>query len=134
MSRPTTNPSVLGTAVLLAAGCFAAYWGWLGWDSTYQRDPVTGVTSGPYETWQVAGCVLTLAALALAAALRRQAWTAVAVMPPAFTVAWAVPASSDTTGLFLVSAVMIFIGMTLVGLVLALPAQHLRERLSPRHG
>ncbi len=79
---------------LLAAGCFAAYWGWLGWDSTYQTDPTTGQKSGPYETWQVAGSVLTLAALAAGAAIARCATTALWVLPVAFTLAWAIPAAS----------------------------------------
>lgn len=119
------------TAVVLVVACFAAYWSWLGWDSTYQHDPLTGATSGPYETWQVVGCALSLLGLAVAAALARQAWTAVAVMPLAFTVAWAIPASSDDTGLYLVGAVMVFLGMTLLGLLVAPAVQLLANRLLP---
>lgn len=109
----------LGIAVLLAASCFGAYWGWLGWDHTYQRDPTTGVASGPYETWQVAGCVLTLACVALGAGATRHAGAAIGVMPLAFTVAWSIPASSDETGLWGVGAFLLFVGCLLGTVVLA---------------
>jgi len=104
---------------LLAGACFGAYWGWLGWDQAYQRDPVTGVTSGPYEPWQVVGCVLSLALVAVVAGLVRQAVVAMVVMPIAFTIAWSIPAqASDDTGLFGVGAIMILIGMAVgVGVV-----------------
>lgn len=123
---------LLGVGILLAASCFAAYWGWLGWDSTYQVDPRTGVSSGPYEPWQVQGCVLTLAAVALVGGFARRAWAAIALMPLAFTVAWSIPASSDETGLWGVGASLIFVGMSLGVPLLALPASHLRERFHRR--
>lgn len=119
---------VLAVGILLVASCFAAYWGWLGWDHAYQVDPDTGVSSGPYEPWQVAGCVLSLAVVALACGLAGQPWAAVVVMPFAFTVAWSIPASRDETGLWGVGAIMIFIGMSLGALILAWPASRLRER------
>lgn len=119
--------------IALVAVCFAAYWAWLGWDHTYQRDPATGVSSGPYEAWQVAGCVLCLAAAALAGGLAGQAWVVVLVMPLAFTVAWSIPASSDETGLWGVGASLIFVGMTLGALLLAPPAAILREHLKRRN-
>jgi DMSO/TMAO reductase YedYZ heme-binding membrane subunit len=46
----------LVVAVLAAVLWFA----WMGWDTHYQTDPVTQVTSGPYEAWQVVGCALSL--------------------------------------------------------------------------
>ncbi|NHC14809.1 hypothetical protein [Motilibacter deserti] len=122
----------LPVAVVLVAACFAAYWGWLGWDSEYQTDPVTGQTSGPYESWQVVGCVLTLAGTAVAAGLLGYGVVAVAVMPLAFTVAWSIPASSDETGLWGVGAFMILIGATVGGAVLALPAQAVGDRFRSR--
>ncbi len=88
-----------GVAVLLAGACLGAYWGWLGWDRSYQRDPVTGVASGPYEPWQVVGCVLSLALVAVVAGLVRQGAVAMVVMPIAFTIAWSIPAqASDDSG------------------------------------
>jgi hypothetical protein len=56
-------------ALGIAAAAVAAYWGWLGWDTEYRVDPVTHVESGPYEAWQVIGCVLTLVVVAAVAAL-----------------------------------------------------------------
>lgn len=103
----------LGVAALLAAACFAAYWGWLGWDQTYQLDPVTGAASGPYEPWQVVGCALTLVLVAMVAGLARQAAVAMVVMPCAFTIAWSMPArATDESGLWAVGAIMILVGMT----------------------
>lgn len=125
MTTSSARQTVI-TVGLLAAGCFAAYWAWLGWDNTYQTDPQTGVASGPYETWQVAGCVLTLAAIAITAGIARRATLAVATMPPAFTAAWAIPAAAeDETGLYGVGAIMILVGMLAGSAVLALGSQHL---------
>lgn len=102
----------LGVAALLTAACFAAYWGWLGWDKTYQVDPLTGVASGPYESWQVVGCALTLVLVAMVAGLARQAAVAMVVMPCAFTIAWSMPArATDESGLWAVGAIMTFFGI-----------------------
>lgn len=118
-------------AVLLAGACFGAYWGWLGWDQTYQRDPVTGVASGPYEPWQVVGCAVFLALVAAVAGLARQAAVAMVVMPIAFTLAWSIPAqASDDSGLWGVGAVMILIGMAVGVCVVTLVSTFVRNRLS----
>lgn len=124
MTTSTTRDTLLSTGVL-ASGCFGAYWGWLGWDHTYQTDPQTGIASGPYETWQVIGCVLTLAAIAIAAGIAQRGKVAVMTMPLAFTLAWAIPAAAeDESGLFGVGAVLIFVGMLAASAVLALASQH----------
>jgi len=135
LTRSDVHPwRLLAAGTLLAAACFAAYWSWLGWDHTYQTDPTTGITSGPYEPWQVAGCALTLAAIALTGGLAKQAWTTLVVMPLAFTVAWSIPAStSDGDGLWTVGAILIFGGMVLGALAVALPATYLREHLQRRN-
>lgn len=90
-------------------------WGaWLAWDTEYQLDPVTDTTSGPYQPWQVVGCVLTLLVAAVVAGLAaRSAVAAVWVTVP-FTVCWAVSASlTDESGLFAVGAVLIAAGLYL---------------------
>jgi hypothetical protein len=97
----------------LAGSTAAAWWFWLGRDTEYQIDPVTGIASGPYEAWQVVGCVLTLAVLAFAAGLVLRPWTVVPTMAASFTIAWATEASQDETGLWLVGAIMVLVGMTL---------------------
>jgi len=120
----------LGVATLLAAACFGAYWGWLGWDQTYQFDPVTDVASGPYASWQVVGCALTLLLIAIVAGLVREAAVAMATMPLAFTVAWAIPArAADDTGLWGVGAIMILLGMAAGVAVVAPLVTLVRTRL-----
>jgi hypothetical protein len=117
--------------VLLAGASFGAYWGWLGWDQTYQRDPVTGVASGPYETWQVLGCVLSLALVAVVAGFVRQTAVAMVVIPFAFTIAWSIPAqASDDTGLWGAGAIMILMGMAVGVCVVTLVSTFVRNRLA----
>ena len=97
--------------VVLALSTVGAYLAWLAWDQEYQRDPVTGATSGPYEAWQVAGCALTLGALAAVAGLRRRARLAVSVIPVVFTLVWSLPAAAeDETGLWVVGAALLLAG------------------------
>jgi hypothetical protein len=101
-------------AVTLAAVTALAWWGWLGWDTGKDLDPVTGNETGPHSVLQVAGCVLTLTAvlvLAVLAGLPR--WLAAAVMTGSFTVAWTVgAAAADDSGLFLVGSILVAAGMT----------------------
>jgi hypothetical protein len=111
-----------GLLVLAAATVFA-WWAWLGRDTTMQLDPETGNYSGPYTTAQVAGLVLTLLALLIAAVLLRvPALPAAAVMTVAFTAAWtAQAAATDETGLFLVGTILVLAGMA-VGTAVVAPA------------
>lgn len=96
------------------------WWAWLGWDTEYQFDPSTQTYSGPYEAWQVIGCGLTFAAVAVAAALLLPPWLVTLVMPIAFTIAWSVRAAgSDDTGLWGVGAVLVLIGTAMSAAVLA---------------
>jgi hypothetical protein len=117
----------LAGAVLLAAATVATWYAWLGRDTEYQVD-AAGQASGPYTTAQVAGCVLTLAALLVAAVLLRvHPLVAAATMTVAFTAAWTVPAAEDETGLFLVGAILVFVGMAAGSTVVALVAGRLRR-------
>jgi len=106
------------------------YWGWLGWDQQYQRDPLTGQASGPYQAWQVIGCALTLSGLALGSGALRCPGLTVAVLPVAFTVAWSVPAANmDETGLWAVGAFLILAGTLMGSAVLALGGHAARRHL-----
>lgn len=97
-----------GLAVLTAA----CWWAWMAWDRSGRTDPATGATSGPYEAWQVAGCVVCLVVLCVAATVRLPAWFVVPVMPIAFTAAWSwTAAGADGTGLWAVGALLVFAGM-----------------------
>jgi len=99
--------------VLVIAGLsLAAWWAWLGWDTEYQVDPVTGNSSGPYEPFQVIGCVLTLGVMAVAGGLVLRPLSVVAAMTVSFTAAWAISAAaSDESGLWPVGAVLVAGGM-----------------------
>lgn len=99
----------IAALTLLTASCWLA---WMAWDDSYYNDPATGTTSGPYQAWQVIGCVLCLIALGVGATIRLAAPLVVAVMSVTFTAAWSVTAASrDETGLWIVGAMLIFVGM-----------------------
>jgi hypothetical protein len=114
-----------------AVAAVVAWWGWLGSDTTYQMDPVTGVASGPYEPAQVIGCGVTLVVIAaLAALVTRPGWVTAAVAVP-FTVAWSVQAaSSDETGLWGVGAVLVLVGTTAGAAVGAFTSAGLARRVA----
>jgi hypothetical protein len=117
----------------LAAATVFAWWAWLGRDTTMQLDPETGNYSGPYTTAQVAGAVLTLAVLLVAAVLLGvPALPAAAVMTVAFTAAWtAQAAGEDETGLYLVGTILVLGGMAAGTTVVALLTATLRRRRNP---
>ena len=118
----------LAGAVVLAAATVLTWWLWLGRDTEYQVD-ANGVESGPYTTGQVAGCVLTLLVLLVAAVLLGvRPLIAAAAMTIAFTVAWTAQASSDETGLFMVGAIMVFVGSAVGTSVVAVATGALRRR------
>lgn len=123
----TALRSLLGAA-LLAVAPVVTWYAWLGHDTEYYLDEA-GNQAGPYTTMQVAGCVLTLVALLVAAVLLRvHPLVAAAAMTLAFTVAWtAHAAAEDETGLFLVGTILVFFGMAAGTTVVALIARALRR-------
>jgi hypothetical protein len=130
----TRTTTVLTGAVLVAVLTAAAWFGWLGWDHEYQIDPVTQHATGPYEAWQVVGCVLSLLAIALAAGVAVHPVVPLAVMPLTFTVVWSLDAAPrDDTGLWAVGAVMLLVGMLLGASVVAGVTVPLRDRWARRH-
>lgn len=96
--------------VLLTASCWC---GWMAWDHTYQTDPGTGITSGPYQPWQVIGCIVCLFVLGVGATVRLPVWLVVPIMSVTFTAAWSATAvaNSDGAGLWVVGAMLVFVGM-----------------------
>ncbi|WP_203933286.1 hypothetical protein [Virgisporangium ochraceum] len=120
----------LGVAVLSAA----AWFGWMGWDTEYDVDPVTQVSSGPYEVWQVLGCGATLLLVLVGALLTGvRAAVACAAMTLAFTAAWtATAATSDGGGLFVVGGVLVLIGLATATTVVAVVTEQLRRRPAAR--
>lgn len=98
-------------SVVLAFLTASCWWGWMAWDRSYQVDPATGETSGPYEAWQVIGCVLCLVVVCVVATMRLPVWIVVPIMTVAFTGAWSWTASGvDDSGLWLVGAISVFVG------------------------
>jgi hypothetical protein len=126
-----TKRSLIG-AVVLAAATVLTWYLWLGHDTEYQVD-ANGVQSGPYTTGQVAGCVLTLLVLLVAAVLLEvRPLVAAAAMTIAFTVAWTVWAASvDDSGLFVVGA-MLVLGGCAAGTSIVAIATHAIRRPGPR--
>ncbi|TQS43024.1 hypothetical protein [Cryptosporangium phraense] len=97
-------------AVVLATA--ATWWGWLGWDDEYQVDPVTGQVSGPYEAWQVIGCVLGLIAIVVVGVLTLRPWLAPLALTGTFSGLWSWWAGNhDESGLWLVGAVLVVGGL-----------------------
>jgi hypothetical protein len=120
-------------AVVMAGATAGAWWAWLGRDTTYQVDPRTGVTSGPYEQFQVVGCVLTLLLLAVLGAILLPVWLMPVVMTACFTVCWSVDAASrDTTGLWGVGSIMVLFGLAAGTVTAAAATYGLRARLGTR--
>ncbi|OZM72290.1 hypothetical protein CFN78_14845 [Amycolatopsis antarctica] len=124
--------TIAGTAVLavLTAG---VWWLWLGSDTTYQPDPVTGASSGPYEAPQIAACVLCLALLCVGGTMLLPPALVAITVTAAFTVTWSIRASAeDSSGLWAVGAALLGFG-TAVGTGLAVTATWaLRSRLRRR--
>jgi hypothetical protein len=131
--RRRPAPWLQATGALTVAVLSALLWfAWLGWDTTYQVDPVTQTTSGPYEAWQVAGCAVSLLTLFVGALLAgvRPFWAS-AALTVAFTAAWtASAAATDETGLYAVGTILLLIGLTAGTALVALLVQGLRRRFT----
>ncbi|MFC3502502.1 hypothetical protein ACFOOK_16205 [Micromonospora krabiensis] len=120
--RRRASPLGQAAGALVVALLSATSWyAWLGWDTGYRVDPVTGATSGPYEVWQVVGCALTLLVVLVGALLAGvRPVLASAALTLAFTAAWtAAAASRDDSGLYAVGAVLLLVGLAVGTAVVA---------------
>jgi hypothetical protein len=130
----TAARNALG-ATVLAGATVITWWAWLGRDTEYRLDPITLAESGPYEVWQVAGCVLTLTVLAVAGGLVLPPWLVAGVMTVAFTAAWSLrAASTDESGLWLVGAIGVFAGTAVGSTALSVSAWAVRRARRSRPG
>jgi hypothetical protein len=121
------GPGVLG----LAGSTVAVWWLWLGWDTEYQTDPVTGSASGPYEAWQVIGCVLSLGVIAVVGGLFLRPWIVVPTMTVPFTITWSWAAAvTDNSGLWAVGALLVFVGLASGSAGLSFGAWLIRARIN----
>jgi hypothetical protein len=116
--------SAVWTAVLVAVATLAGYLGWLGWDQHKDAQP-DGSLTGPYQSWQVAGLVLVLAAVAAVASLRGRPMIAVVVGTVVTTACFSVDAATEppitNDGLWPIGAAMVALGtcggLALVGAI-----------------
>ncbi|MEU5909554.1 hypothetical protein [Micromonospora sp. NPDC047527] len=132
MTTTRGTQKLLG-ALFLAVATVGVWLLWLGWDTEYTVDPETNSTSGPYEPWQVIGCVVTLVLLAALAGMRLSPWLVAPVMTVAFTVAWSwQAASSDDSGLWAVGAVLMLIGMAAGSTAVSLAGRRIGRRRASR--
>ncbi len=118
-----------GGTIAVAVLAALSWFGWMGWDHEYTTDPVTGATSGPYAAWQVIGCALSLLAVfagAVAVGIR-PVFVSVAITVT-FTAAWTVTAAADGSGLYVIGAVLLFVGLAVATLLASLVATAIRHR------
>lgn len=117
-------------AALVAALSALVWFAWLGRDDEYQVDPVTGMESGPYEAWQIAGCGISLLILLVAAELAGvRALPASTALTLGFTAAWTVQAArSDTTGLYAVGSIMLLAGLCVATAMVSGAVAGIRDR------
>ncbi|MER5226843.1 hypothetical protein [Streptomyces flaveus] len=110
MSQGLRKPVLQLLSILATAGVSTAMWAaWLGWDQQYDVQP-DGTMTGPYETWQVIGLVLTLLVPVYWAASRRYFVGAVLGTTAGLTAAAFYDWSDDTSGLFAVGVGLIMMG------------------------
>ncbi|MEU8393250.1 hypothetical protein, partial [Micromonospora sp. NPDC048843] len=120
MTATRSTRALLGV-LFLAAATVGAWILWLGWDTRYTVDAQTGASSGPYEPWQVIGCVLTLVLLAALAGTRLSPWLVAPVMTVAFTAVWSWRAAgTDDSGLWVVGGILVLVGMAAGSTVVSL--------------
>ncbi len=102
-----------GVAIALGLFCAGMWFAWLGWDHEYYE--VNGIAQGPYRSWQVIGCGVSVAVAAVLAYVWIRGDAAIVVLAAAADAGFAVPwtidaASNDDSGLFVVGLVMIVVG------------------------
>ncbi|MEV1072278.1 hypothetical protein [Micromonospora parva] len=129
----TRDTRVLLGVLFLAAATVGAWLLWLGWDTRYTVDAQTGASSGPYEAWQVIGCVLTLVLLAGFAGTRLSPWLVAPVMTVAFTAVWSWRAAgTDDSGLWVVGGILVLVGMAVGSTLVSFAGRRIGRRMARR--
>ncbi|UZN02816.1 hypothetical protein [Cellulomonas sp. S1-8] len=132
MTSTPTAPARGRTAarVAVVAALSAACWfAWMGWDTEYQTDPGTGAVTGPYEAWQVVGCLVSLVLVTVLAVRMLGRWRTVVTVAVAFTAAWSLTqAPTDSSGLWVVGALLVLAGTAAGAGVVAVVAAAVRRR------
>jgi hypothetical protein len=129
--------------VCLAVVLGALTWGaWLGLDRTASYDVVTGTVQYPYVTLQVLGCALTVGVVTAVLAALGHPVAGASGTALGFWLGWtANAAATDDSGLFLVGAVFLAVGLALgttvaaaVGWGVRAAADAVRRRRAGRAG
>lgn len=132
MDTQTTARTGWFATIAVVVATAVAWLAWFAWDTERTTDPVTGDISGPYETWQVIGCGITLLAIAVFGAWRLDIATLVVSMTVTFTAGWSACAiPSDDSGLWAVGALMVAGGMTIATLLTHALVDSARRHLRP---
>lgn len=125
-------PSVTVVAGAVALGTLIAYLAWLGWDQTKELG-ADGYLHGPYQSWQVAGLVITIVALASIGGRLMPPLLSAFVISVVLTLTWSVDAATDpgmeNDGLWPIGSIMIAAGsFTAVWVVASASAVWTRRR------
>ncbi|MEU7750627.1 hypothetical protein [Micromonospora sp. NPDC049171] len=129
----TRGTRALFGVLFLAVATVGAWILWLGWDTRYTVDAQTGASSGPYEPWQVIGCVLTLVLLAALAGTRLSPWLVAPVMTVTFTAVWSWRAAgTDDSGLWAVGGILVLVGMAVGSALVSLVGRRVGQRSAGR--
>jgi hypothetical protein len=141
----STQPAVTASRIArlggtaLALGLFAAtmWFSWLAWDHQYYL--VDGVAQGPYRSWQVLGCGLSIATAAVLAHRWVRGGSAIFVLSAAAIIGFAVPwaldaATTDDSGLWVVGLLFLLVGGGLGLVVLLSITAAITSGVPPRPG
>lgn len=129
MQQRRSVARLMALVVALGALTVAVWWVWLGLDTEREFDQATQTTSGPYEAPQVIACVLSLVVLAVAASWLLPVVPVVVTMTVAFVGAWSVNAATkDGSGLWVVGAALLTVGMAAGATVIAMGTKALRRK------
>jgi len=126
-----------GVVAMSAVAAALVYAGFLGWDRTADVDPVTGRSTGPYDTWQIVCVTVALGLLAYHGGRARHARAASAAVSVGFTAAWSVGAATaetDDANVWPVGAAFLLVGTLASTAAVALLTQLFsRPRNPPTH-
>ncbi|MER5736559.1 MULTISPECIES: hypothetical protein [unclassified Streptomyces] len=129
--------SLSAAGLLTALFAMAAWAAWMGWDQKRDVHP-DGSETGPYETWQGAGLVLTLLVPVVWMAVRGHGRAGAVGTTAGLTIAVFYDWSDDASGLYAVGTFMIAVGtfaatMAVQALVTAWSDRRALRRRAQRH-